>query len=69
MDEAALPGRLALSPTEAAAALGVSLTFFQEHIQPELPILRLGRRRLVRISALIEWFDANESIAAQEVAR
>lgn len=39
--------RLALSISEAAAALGVSPDYFREHVQPELRIVRRGRRRLV----------------------
>jgi len=38
---------LALSKSEAAGALGVSVDFFDEHAVRELRIVRCGRRRLV----------------------
>lgn len=44
--------RLALSPDEAARALGVSRDFFDEHISPELRIVRRGRRKLIDIREL-----------------
>ena len=67
LDIKTLPGRLALSPVEAAEALGVGITFFQEHIQPDLPIVRIGRRRLVPVAALVAWLEAN-AVAVEETA-
>lgn len=49
--------RLALSPDEAAAALGVSRDFLDEHVMPELRIVRRGRRRLVPMRELERWLD------------
>jgi hypothetical protein len=49
--------RLALSPSEAAASVGVSLDFFDEHVRPELRIVRRGRRVLVPIRELERWLD------------
>lgn len=49
--------RLALTVTEAAEALGVSLDFFAEHIAPELRIVRKGRKRLVSIRELEQWLE------------
>jgi excisionase family DNA binding protein len=49
--------RLALSPEEAAATLGVSRDFFDEHVMPELRIVRRGRRRLVPVRELERWLD------------
>lgn len=54
--EAGVP-RLALSPDEAAAALGVSRDHFDEHIGPELRIVRRGRRKLVPTAELTRWLD------------
>jgi hypothetical protein len=51
--------RTALSRKEAALSLGVSLDFFEDHIQPHVPMLRLGRKRLVPITALVRWLDDN----------
>lgn len=54
-DEASL--RLALSRTEAASALGVSVDFFDQHVLPELRVVRRGRRRLIAIEELRRWLD------------
>jgi hypothetical protein len=55
--------RLALSKVEAAAALGVSVDFFDEHVAHELRIVRRGRRRLVPVGELKRWIDANAALA------
>lgn len=55
--------RLAISRAEAARALGVSVDFFEEHVQPDLRIVRRGRRRLVPLAELDRWIDANASLA------
>lgn len=47
--------RVCLSRAEAAASLGVSLTSFEQHIQPDLKLVRLGRVRLVPLAELEEW--------------
>ena len=49
--------RLALTPDEAAASLGVSRDFLDQHVMPELRIVRRGRRRLVPIRELERWLD------------
>jgi hypothetical protein len=49
--------RLALSPTEAAESLGVSRDFFDEHIAPELRIVRRGRRKLIDVRVLQGWLS------------
>jgi hypothetical protein len=51
--------RLALSPAEAAQALGVSRDFFDGHVLPELRIVRRGRRRLIAVRELERWLDEN----------
>jgi excisionase family DNA binding protein len=55
--------RLTLSKAEAAAALGVSVDFFEDHVMHDLRIVRIGRRRLVPIQELIRWLDDNASRA------
>lgn len=55
-DDSELP-RLALSKTEAASALGVSVDFFEQHVMPELRIVRRGRRRLIPVGELRRWLD------------
>jgi hypothetical protein len=49
--------RLALSPDEAAAALGVSRDYLDEHIGPDLRWVRRGRRKLVAVRELQRWLD------------
>ena len=49
--------RLALSPDEAARILGVSRDYFDEHILPELRIIRRGRRILIPLRELDRWLD------------
>jgi hypothetical protein len=49
--------RLALSPDQAAAAISVSRDFFDEHVMPELRIVRRGRRRLIPVRELERWLD------------
>jgi len=51
--------RLALSKTEAADALGVSIDFLEQHILHELRIVRRGRRRLIPLTELQRWIDSN----------
>ena len=53
--------RLALRPDEAARAVGVSRSFFFETILPELRVVRRGRVRLIPVSELERWLDANAS--------
>lgn len=50
--------RLALSPDEAAAALGVSRDYFDEHVAHELRIVRRGRRKLIPVRELERWLEA-----------
>ena len=57
------PPRLTLSPDEAAASLGVSRDYFDEHVAPELRIVRVGRRRLVPLRELEEWIDRHAARA------
>ncbi len=53
---AAVP-RLALSPDEAAEALGVSRDFLDDHVGPELRWVRRGRRKLVSVRELERWLE------------
>ena len=47
--------RLALSKTEAAEALGVSVDFLEAHVLAELRVVRVGRRRLIAVAELERW--------------
>ena len=57
--------RLAYSPDEAAALIGVSRSFFFEHVLPELRVVRVGRRRLVSLRELERWLDEAAARAIQ----
>jgi excisionase family DNA binding protein len=51
---------LALSKTEAAQALGLSLDTFNEYVYPELRVVRrTGRRILIPVRELEAWLDRN----------
>jgi hypothetical protein len=58
----AIPPRLAFSPDECARALGVSRDFLDEHVMPELRIVRRGRRRLVPVRELERWLDREAAL-------
>lgn len=47
--------RLALLPEEAAAAIGVSRDFFDEHVLSEVRVIRRGRKRLIAVAELQRW--------------
>jgi hypothetical protein len=51
--------RVALTRQEAAASLGLSLRAFQEHVQPELRVIRRGSVRLIPVRELEEWAARN----------
>ena len=55
--------RLALSPDEAAASIGVSRDFFDAHIAHELRVVRRGRRKLIPVRELEKWLDRAASTA------
>ena len=58
--------KLALSPVQAAAALGVSRDFFDQHVLPELRVVRRGRRRLVPVRELERWLDEQANLTLSE---
>jgi hypothetical protein len=62
--------RIALTPAEAAAAIGVGPDFFDENVAPELRLIRRGRKRLVPVIELERWVaeSAGRPIA-EEVIR
>jgi len=51
--------RVALTIPEAAACLGVGPDFFNQEIRPELRVIRRGSKRLVPITELQRWAEAN----------
>ena len=58
--------RIALTPTEAAAAIGVGPDFFDANVAPELRLIRRGRKRLVPVAELERWRAENASRAIGE---
>lgn len=61
--QTALGPRLAISPDEAAAVLGVSRDYFDEHVIHELRVVRRGRRILVALAELERWLDRSATPA------
>jgi excisionase family DNA binding protein len=55
--------RLAVSPAEAAALLGVSRDFFDEHIRDELRVVRRGRLKLIPVRELERWLEREAALA------
>jgi len=60
--------RIALTPPEAAAALGVGPDFFDANVAPELRLVRRGRKRLVPVSELERWTAENAERPVGEVS-
>lgn len=58
--------RITLTPIEAAEALGVSRDFFDDHVKPDLRIVRRGRLVLVPVRELERWADANAALPIRE---
>lgn len=51
---------LAVSPAQAARLAGISRSTLYEALKSgALPSLKLGKRRLIRITALEAWLDAH----------
>jgi hypothetical protein len=58
--------RLALRcPEEAAASLGVSADYFDEHVRPELRLIRRGRLVLVLVSELERWGQQSSALTVE----
>jgi len=49
--------RVALTREEAAQAVGLSLSTFTRHVQPELKVIRRGSAVLVPVRELERWAD------------
>jgi hypothetical protein len=47
--------RVALTPPEAAASLGVGPDFFDAEIAPDLKVIRRGRKRLIPLAEIERW--------------
>jgi hypothetical protein len=51
--------RVALTRSEAAASLGMSLDSFERYVQPHVRIVRKGSLRLVPTTEVDRWVDEN----------
>lgn len=51
--------RIALTPSEAAAAIGVGPDFFDANVAPQLRLIRRGRKRLIPVRELERWVAEN----------
>src|SRR5688500_3581094 len=51
--------RLALSRSEAAKALGISIDHLERHVLPDLRIIRTGRLIRIPIAELELWVDTH----------
>ena len=49
--------RLALSVAEACEALGVSWDFWRQHVEPDIRMVRRGRRKMVPVRELERWLE------------
>jgi hypothetical protein len=58
---ASAPARIALTKQEAAAAIGVSVDFFEAHVQTDLAVVRQGRKVLVPVAELERWISEHAS--------
>jgi excisionase family DNA binding protein len=58
--------RLALSPIEAAASLGMSRDTFDKYVRDELRLVRVGRKVLVPASELTRWLERNAARSLTE---
>ena len=54
--------RIALTPAEAAAAIGMSVDSFDRHVRPELRLIRRGRLVLVPVAELERWTERNAAL-------
>jgi hypothetical protein len=59
------PMRIALTPGEAAQAIGCSRDFFDEHIGPELRWVRRGRLKFVAIVELQDWLRRSAALTLE----
>jgi hypothetical protein len=56
---------LLVTRQQAAATLSMSLSHFERHVQPHLPVLRSGQLLLYRPSDLKRWADRHTTTQAR----
>jgi excisionase family DNA binding protein len=63
---AAVP-RLALTRQEAAHALGMGVTSFEQYVQPNIRAIRQGKLRLFPVSELQRWLEENAAMTLERL--
>jgi len=58
---------LALRRAEAAAALGVSVEHFDQHVRPHVPAARLGGVTVYPVAGLQAWLHRNAHAIAEDL--
>lgn len=58
-----LSGRVTLSKAEAAAAISVSVDYFDKRVMPDLRIITRGARVLIPVDELRKWADKSAARA------
>jgi hypothetical protein len=51
--------RLALNVEEACESLSISWDTWREHVEPDVRIVRVGRRKLIAVAELERWLAEN----------
>ena len=60
--------RLALTATEAAEALGMSVDHFSRHVKHALPVVISGSKRVYPVQAIQAWLDRESLVGGRRVA-
>lgn len=60
--------RYALTRTEAATSLGLSIDSFERYVQPDLRVVRVGRLVLIPSRELERWVSLNAARTLETVA-
>jgi excisionase family DNA binding protein len=55
--------KLTLSKAEAAEALSISVDVFERLVQPDIRVVRAGRRVLVPVTELVAWVERNAGLS------
>jgi hypothetical protein len=54
---------------EAAESIGCSRDFFDEHVRPDLRVVRRGRLVLVAVAEVERWLRENAALTLEEPGR
>jgi hypothetical protein len=60
--------RLALTKADVAEALGVSVDFVEDHVWPELKLVRRGRKTLCPVRGLEAWLERSAARTMPDAA-